>query len=195
MQSEYDRIVWDSCVIIDAIQKTEGRYDAIRPFIRAAERGDLTFIVSEISVAEVVYLKKKHEENVPLRKQVQMIREWFDNEYIQRRIVHAGISELAGDLVRVHTIRSMDALIAATAVYYKVPLLHTYDGYGDQGPRKRRLGLLDLDGKIGDPPIRICAPNYDEGLLWESTVEHEATKTDVKVGKGRRGRKESEGER
>src|SRR3990172_8604147 len=101
MQSDCEYIVWESSVIIDAIQKTEERFILIQPFIKSAESGNLTIVVSEISIAEVTYIdKKRREQNkLPTSKEVKMIEEWFENEYVDRRIVHPGISELARSFV------------------------------------------------------------------------------------------------
>lgn len=51
-------VAWDSCIIIDAIQRTKGRYSAIQPMVRKAESADLSIIVSMASIAEVMYLRE-----------------------------------------------------------------------------------------------------------------------------------------
>lgn len=41
-----------------------------------------------------------------------------------------------------------DAIHVATALVYKLPVLNTFDGV-----------LLDLDGKLGNPPLKIEKPH------------------------------------
>ena len=41
MATKIDRVVWDSCVIIDAIQATPGRWEKIEPFLKLAESTEL----------------------------------------------------------------------------------------------------------------------------------------------------------
>lgn len=165
MTSDRELVVWDSCVIIDALQKTEGRWDLIEPFLSEAEQGRLTIVVSEISVAEVSKLKalKDTHSNEQI---IQMIKDWFDHEYVARRPVHAGISEIAAQIARLHNIRrAADATVIATAVYENIGTVHTFDGYTNKGP----AGLLRFDGKIGDPPVTIAAPDPTQGTLWAAS--------------------------
>lgn len=167
MQSECDIIVWDSSVIIDAIQKTNKRYDLIKPFIQSAERNHLTIVVSEVSIVEVTYLdKNRHNENLPPTDQeIQIIDEWFENDYIDRRPVLPGISELAREYIRNYNVRTMDSIIVATAVFFKIPLLHTFDGYSDIKTKRKKNKLLTLDGKLGTPALRIRVPDNEEDIF------------------------------
>lgn len=158
--------MWDSCTIIDALQKTEGRWELIEPFLDEAEAGNLEIVVSEISVVEVRNLRKMTAQGSEPEQIAAMVRDWFDSPFIIRRNVHPGISELAAEIGRVHKIkRAADAVVVATAVYESIPVLHTFDGWGN----KKKAGLLRLDEKIGDPPLRIVVPNPAEGTLFDKT--------------------------
>lgn len=51
MRTEPNRVVWDANVVIDALQKTDGRWQKIEPFLQEAENGNLEIVLSEITVA------------------------------------------------------------------------------------------------------------------------------------------------
>ena len=51
-------------------------------------------------------------------------------------------------------------MVLATALFYKIEKFYTFDGNG------RRKGIIDLDKKIGDPPLRITEPDFGEGTLF-----------------------------
>jgi len=48
---------WDSCVFIDAIAKTKGRYEVIEQILDGAERGKIIIVTSMLALAEVVKCK------------------------------------------------------------------------------------------------------------------------------------------
>jgi predicted nucleic acid-binding protein len=155
------QIVWDACVVIDAIQKTPGRFDLIAPFIADAERGKLLIVLSESTVAEIVHLPRLDGGSATLDQQAEKIKQWLKNPYIVRRPVHPGISELAVDIGRKYGIkRATDSIVIATAIFDSIDTVHTFDGSGG------KPGLIQLDGRIGTPPLRICVPNPAEGTIW-----------------------------
>lgn len=99
------------------------------------------------------------------REAILKIQDWFENPYIVRRSVHPGISEKAAELARRYGIkRAADAVVLATALEEGVEIVHTFDGEG-----KNKKGLISLDGKIGDPPLRIEVPRPGKGTLFESS--------------------------
>lgn len=168
MAKKIPRVVWDSCVIIDAIQRTPGRIDMLMPFLEDAENGQLEIVVSEISVAEVKHLREL-ENSKSADEIADLIRDWFDNSYIIRRNVHPGISEAAAQIGRVHKLkRAADAVVIATAIHENVETVHTFDGYKDPDGTTitRKSGLLKLDGKVGTPPVNIVVPDPGSGTLW-----------------------------
>lgn len=151
-------VCWDSCVIIDFLKQTEGRYQNIAPMIQEAEAGKLLIVVSEISVAEVYKLARPTAENV----NPQSILDWFEHDYVESRVVDRGISTLAGQLRRSHGTTTCDSIILATAATFDIPTIYTTDGLKDDGqinPRK----LLALDNLIpikgGDAMLRVVPPS------------------------------------
>jgi predicted nucleic acid-binding protein len=154
-----EQAVWDACVVIDAISKTPGRYEALEPYIADAEAGKFKIVIPESVVAEVNHLTN---ESIPDDKAVRMIRDWFENPYIVRRGLFPGTSELASDIGRRYKVkRATDAIVLATAVFENIPVVHTFDGSG------KKPGMIALDKMIGEPPLRIIEPNYWDGTLLE----------------------------
>ena len=157
-----ERAVWDACVIIDAIQRTPGRYELIEPFLLGAQRGGFEIVVPESVVAEVDCLKALDDHGVSRDEQAALIQAWLENSYIVRRGLHQGISELASEVGRKHGIKGgTDRIVIATALFDHIPVVHTFDGEGD------RQGLLDFDKKIGNPPLRIMKPTFSWGELFD----------------------------
>ena len=169
----YEKILWDSCVIIDAIQGTPGRYEKIAPFLKDAENGKLLIVVSESSVAEVSHLNKLTTQGVSLDEQAKIIKEWLENPYIYRVPLHAGISELASDIGRQFKLkRATDRIVVATAQFEKISLIHTFDGLD---PAKKSK-ILPLDGKvcdIGGTLIKITEPDPHRGTLFEKKSDEQ----------------------
>jgi len=151
-----EAIVWDSCVIIDAIQKTEGRYQYIEPMITKAQKGELLIVISLHSVTEVLYLRDLASQGMPQSQQDDLIAQWLGNSYILKRTADTPIVDKARRLRITHQgLTQTDAIILATALVNNVDTLVTYDNNGKKG----RVSLLGLDGVIGDPPLRIKTPD------------------------------------
>jgi predicted nucleic acid-binding protein len=151
MPNKIETIAWDSCVIIDAIQRT-GKYQEIAPLIGQGEKGTLKILVSEISIVECSHLKQS---SLPLEEQHKLLDRWFESPYLVRQSVHPGIVRRAVRLSREFQLGAADAIVLATAEFRKVSVLHTGDGSG----KKKGKKLLPLSGKIGNPPITISEPN------------------------------------
>lgn len=139
-------VYWDSCVIIHRIQKTPAHINILEYLINEAENNRLLIVVSTFTIAEVVKI-----DSVPplTEEQDKLISDYFDNDYIVIRPLTIPIARLAREISRKHNIKPKDAVHVATAVFWKVPLLHTYDN-----------NLCKKTGLIGDPPLKIENPSY-----------------------------------
>lgn len=155
MANKPERAVWDSCVILDALDKTPGRYEKIAPFLADAEIGRFLIVLSEITIAEVSYLPSNP---TGPDEHLRIIQQWFENPYIVRRPVHSEISRVAAEIGRQHRTvkRAADRVILATAIVEGIPIVHTFDD-----------GLLALDQVIGNPDLRITEPDYGAGTLFQ----------------------------
>ena len=148
-------IAWDSCIIVDAIQKHSQKYAAIQPMILNAEKGDLKIVVSSLSAAEVKYLRELSANGMSQTEQDDLIDRWFNNDYIEMRNADFGTCKYAADIGRIHAnLSPTDAVILATTIRSESPMLITYDN----GKTGKFDGLLSLDGRVGNPAIKICKP-------------------------------------
>ena len=148
-------VAWDSCIIIDAISKNPDKYSSILPMVLRAESGDLQIVVSMASVAEVMYLRGLVAQNIRQEDQNDLIRRWFENEYLALRNVDFGVGLKSAELRRHHRgLTPVDSIILATAILNEVTTLVTYDYSDKQGT----IGLLKLDQKLGSNAPRICRP-------------------------------------
>lgn len=80
----------------------------------------------------------------------QLIRDFFENDYIKIRTVDRHIADKAVAISQQFGLKSSDAIHIATAIEAKCEIMHTYDG--EDGKRKRPLAF---DGQIGKPPLEI----------------------------------------
>lgn len=152
-------IAWDTCVIIDAIQQSGDKWEKIAPIIQEAESGNLSIVVSEISIIECSHLKESTKSSV---EQHKLIDEWFESPFIVRRGFHQGITKLAVSLARDHHLSAADAIVLATAIKNNVSVLHTGAGTGRKSGKK----LLPLSGQVGNPLLTISEPNPTQLALF-----------------------------
>ena len=148
-------VAWDSCIIIDAISKTPDKYSAIVPMLLRAESGDLRIVISMASVSEVLYVRGLVTQKMRQEDPNDLIRRWFNNEYLALRNVDFGVGLKSAELRRHHRgLTPVDSIILATAFVTGVTTLVTYDRNDKQG----KIGLLNLDKKLGPNAPRICRP-------------------------------------
>lgn len=149
-------IAWDSCVILDAIQKTPGRWDAIAPMVNAGQAGELHIIVSAMCVAEVYFLRGLAAQGMAQAQQNEVIARWLDSEYLVKRSVDLGVADAAAEICR--TVRGAltppDAIVVATALLHGATALITYDDAKGQSLLKQDQKIPCPDGSM----LRICRP-------------------------------------
>lgn len=152
-------VYWDSCVYIDCIQKTPGRWAQIEPVLRQAEQGEIEFVASALVIAEVVKCPA-------IASDDDKIRDFFENDFIKFRNVDRRTAEEAAKLSRAHGIKPPDAIHVATAIMTKCETLHTYDDK-----------LLVFDGKAGVPrlaignPIAVVTSGKQQSLFDQPTAK------------------------
>lgn len=150
---------WDACAWIALIQQEHGRFEVLDYFRDKAEAGDIEIWTSAFTLAEVfkrpcgpaitgqplpqkglAVADDKNFEDYLLKPWVQMVQ------------VDIDVGTLARRLLRRYNIRKpQDAIHLATALFYNIDELHTFDGED----------LLKLDGKIrrrDKMQLRICPP-------------------------------------
>ena len=150
MPNEPLRVYWDSCVYIDCIQRHPDRHAVLDAIVEQAKNGEIVLVASALVLAEV---SKLNDPNATIQEETKRILRFFENDYIKVRNVTRSIAEHAADMTRRHSIKPSDAIHVATALAGKCISLQTYDGV--QGSRGK---LIALDGKTGNPPLRIEVP-------------------------------------
>jgi predicted nucleic acid-binding protein len=139
-------VYWDSCVIISRIQRTPERIEVLEYLTEEAERNRLLIVVSTFTIIEV----NRTENQKPLTEEEdRLISDYFENDYIVIRPLTIPIARLARDIAREYRIKPKDAVHVATAVFWEVPLLHSYDE-----------NLCKKTEMIGDPPLKIENPSF-----------------------------------
>jgi predicted nucleic acid-binding protein len=139
-----EQIYWDSDPFLGWLQEEEGKFDLCQGTIKHAEDGNVLIVTSALTLAEVLYQKRK--EVIPIEKKDKVVQ-LFQNEFIAVRNVTRAIAEAARELVWSNGIAPKDAIHVATAVLLKLPILETFD-----------KDLIDQSGNVGDPPLTIRAP-------------------------------------
>ena len=147
-------VYWDSCVFIACIQREVERYPTLESIIEEAKSGKIVLVASVLARAEVAKLNRSEECQTA---QVQRIAEFFENDFIELRETTEEIAEYAATIIRDHNVKPMDALHLATALRVPCREFHTYDGT-TRNPGRKKAYLLDLDGKVGRPAIKIVTP-------------------------------------
>ncbi len=160
---QIDRVVWDTGVVIGLLECLPDRHPLILPFVRDAEAGRLQIVIANTTVVEMQALRGLQQKGATAETAREILNDFWSQPYVIRRPLHHQLADYAGELAYAHGIkRAADAVALAMAVQEKIEVLHTFDGSG------KKPGLIGLSGKVGTPPIRIEAPNYARGTLFES---------------------------
>lgn len=153
------RAFWDSCVFITllSIHKEKDKLEkqqVCKGCLQNAIDGKTDIFISTITIVEV---NKTTESSIPIPDQVK--------DKIKNLIEQPFIKIVSADLARALEARNLiwqyswltptDAIHLACSLHAKVDELFTYDGGGTQ------KGLLDLDGMVGTPPLKICHPHFE----------------------------------
>lgn len=149
-------VAWDTCILIDAIQKTPDQWNSIAPMINLAQVGDLKIVLSTVSVAECHYLKHLADQGADQQEQNNLIEKWLEHSFLVKRSADMGTCKIAAEVLRFTRgkLSSSDAIIVATAIRHRAGTLVTYDNTKGQS-------LIAQDGKIPDGKggtLRICTP-------------------------------------
>lgn len=140
-----DKRYWDSSSFLAWLNQEDG-WEKCEPVLKAAEDGKLLLFTSALTLTEVIKLKGRS----PLDRRKQAdIKAFFDLPYIDVRDVDRFIAEEARSLMWDYGhLRSRDAIHLATALLMSIPRVESFDN-----------DFLRLDGKIGQPPIKIVQPH------------------------------------
>jgi predicted nucleic acid-binding protein len=134
------RRLWDASVIIDYLKGT-GEAGVCDDIIEHAGKGDLEIAVSMLAHAEVAKVDGSERDE-------GLIQEFFSRPYVISIAVTRQVTAEARRLVRDGLVkRSADAIHAATALVYKIPILETTD-----------LDDFKSVNGVGEPPLEVRKP-------------------------------------
>lgn len=156
-----DRRYWDSNAFLGHLNGEPEKAEACEAVLAAAEAGKLVIVTSALTLAEVLYVKGQ----TPMPKEKrELVSRFFKQPYISVQNVTRRIAEVGRELYWDQNVRPQDAIHVATALVYKIPVLNTFDGK-----------LLSLDGKLGEPPLKIEKPHeqYQPTLFGKGSPESE----------------------
>ena len=151
------RRYWDSDCFLGWFNDERDKADACAAVIEAAEAGELEIVTSALTLTEVI--KLKGHPSLPASRE-ETIRLFFENPFLVIRNVDRQVAEYARHLIWTQpALKPKDSIHLATALLSKVPALDTFDG-----------GLIALDRRLGDPPLRIGHPRLErQGELFSPT--------------------------
>ena len=144
---------WDSDCFLGWLREEPDKVEECREVLKEAEAGRILLVISALTLTEVIKLRGKP----PIGKeQAGKIKEFFMQDFISVRNVTRFIAEMARELIWDNpSLKPKDSIHVATALRSKVPLLNTFDG-----------DLIELNGQIGNPPLRIERPSIPQTTLF-----------------------------
>ncbi|MBN1763958.1 MAG: PIN domain-containing protein [Sedimentisphaerales bacterium] len=139
-------IYWDSDCFLGLLNKEVDKIEKCKGTIQAAENNTLIIVISAITIAEVIRLKKKPHLTQASEK---TISDFFKNDFISVINVDRRIASKARQLMwKYSALQPKDSIHVATAILQKIDTLNTFDE-----------GLIKLDNQLGNPALHICYPD------------------------------------
>lgn len=142
-----DMYCWDSCVIIDLLQKAENLIDILYEYTDKGEKGELDIVVSAYAMVEVFKLP---ELGITTQEEEDAITDFFSNPYVLPRVVDSRIALKAREICRTTNIKPKDAVHVATAAMSGALAFHTTE----PGLLRHNCAIMNKDGM----PLRIEVP-------------------------------------
>lgn len=157
--------MWCTSVVIDALEEDATWWPEIRPMHEDALGGKLEILISEVTVAEACKLTKVRTGGKSVTEVRQLLRDFFDNDWILRRPADRRECELAAQFINDTEIECCDAIIAATAIIHGAEALYSRDGLKKR--RAKQKSLLRMNGLLAHPDrpndtLSIKAPDAAE---------------------------------
>jgi predicted nucleic acid-binding protein len=152
-----DEYYWDANAFLGVLKGETDKAPVCKLVLKAASNGTVVIVTSALTLAEVLFVKHQGKLDISTR---QTVENFFKADYISVRNVTRQTADLARDLFWDFKIDPKDALHVATALIYKVPVLHTYD---DSLISKSGLVINGQTLKISKPEIIHQTDWVDDG--------------------------------
>jgi len=160
-------VCWDACAWIGYIAGEPDKIRPLRLIWELAQRGVYEIWTSTYDYLEVLKIRADDGDPVPVDESLRRIDEMFSQPHVKRVQLDVEVARLARLLKLTHhdagLAKRSDAIYAATAAYYNLEELHTWD----------QRHLLPFDRKIlrrDGIPLRIIIPGPEvEGPLFAAS--------------------------
>lgn len=125
---DYRSAVLDAAVIISFLKGEEGRAEAVRDVLQAAESGEVEIYVPAVAAAEVLRWEgEETREDVDVANDEQL-RRFLDGPVFKWVDVDPELGHRAREIAREHGLKSgIDAIYIATAERVGAPVMMTWD--------------------------------------------------------------------
>jgi len=127
-------LYWDSCLFTDYINATPGHVELIAPILeKAIQDGTIQIVVSSVATVEVAFAAQERSQHVLDTRVEETIDGLWSQHFIEVVEFHSYIARRARELIRwsvgegIRTLKPMDAIHLATAMYAGVSEVHTFD--------------------------------------------------------------------
>jgi predicted nucleic acid-binding protein len=119
-------VYWDSSTFLALFNKDESpvNCELCEDVWHECEKGKTLLITSTLTIAETIFLKGTPKLDPAKRP---LVNNFFRAEHIILKPLTRTIAELARDIVWDVSIHPKDAIHIATAVTYKIGIIHTFD--------------------------------------------------------------------
>lgn len=154
--TERIRVYWDACAWLGLLNGETGRQQPLEHVWLKAQHGEAEIWTSAFCIAEVYRLKCEKQWTAISPEHDAKIDSLFDQDFVKIVQVDIEIARLAKRLLRTHEKlnKPSDAIHLASAVYWDLDQLHTYDD----------SDLLGLVVKTTDgSDLNICKPDMIDG--------------------------------
>ena len=150
---------WDACAFLGLLKKEPDKWEVCRAVLQEAKAGNIQIVTSALTLVEVIKLKRR----VPIGPEdAERIKRFFKHKWIDVRNLERYTAETAREMVWEHGVEPKDAVNVATAVRSHIARLDTFDD-----------DLVELDGRIGEPPLQITYPSVNQQALALEPKEDE----------------------
>jgi predicted nucleic acid-binding protein len=168
------KVYWDSCAWIGFINSEVGKIHPLRAIWEDAQKGKHQLWVSAYAHLEVFKLSATSGDPLPPDLSDERVEEMFTQPFVMRVQLDSEIAKLARDFRRKFGDHGLthrpDAIHLATAAYWNLDELHTWD-------RSHLLGLNGLVRRLDGELLTIRKPGQEViGPLFAE--RDEKTKTD-----------------
>lgn len=163
-----DRVYWDSCAWLGLVNGEQDKKAALGNTYNQARKGLIQIWTSTLSIVEANRLTS--ESGAPKPLPPDSIRQ-FDDVFFQHFVylvpLDTPIARTARNMVREtpNLRKKADAIHLATALFWSIPVLHTYD----------ENDLLHLDRQMNcrdGTVLRICRPGEEtDGGLFDKSLK------------------------